>query len=133
MSELIGSLALLDVARAGYGFAAGVHALFGLYLLLAWRGGHPGLLLFAAVALGAAWSGSAYLALGGDGAFMPVLASVFDALRIGAWFAFLLVLLTMLPANRQPANMLCRPCLIDPQSRKWDRLFVLPSLTYSTG
>ncbi|MCB1888653.1 MAG: PEP-CTERM system histidine kinase PrsK [Rhodocyclaceae bacterium] len=103
---------MLDVARAGYGFAAGVHALFGLYLLLAWRGGHPGLLLFAAVALGAAWSGSAYLALGGDGAFMPVLASVFDALRIGAWFAFLLVLLTMLGGDRRPLIWVCAGVIV---------------------
>ncbi|MCB1955988.1 MAG: PEP-CTERM system histidine kinase PrsK [Rhodocyclaceae bacterium] len=91
---------MLDVARAGYGFAACVHALFGLYLLLAWRGGRPGMLLLGAVGLGAVWSGSAFLALGGDSPALALIASVVDYVRIGAWFAFLLVLLRMLGVDR---------------------------------
>ena len=100
MPELIGDLQLLDIGKAGYILAAVAHGLFALYLLLAWRGGRAGATLLAAVLGGSLWSVGAYLALANGDHWLFVATGMLDALRIGAWYAFLLVLLELSGSDR---------------------------------
>ncbi|MCB1905842.1 MAG: PEP-CTERM system histidine kinase PrsK [Rhodocyclaceae bacterium] len=100
MSDLIGDLELLDVGKIGYLLAAIAHGLFALYLLLAWRGGRFGAALLGAVLGGALWSIGAYLALASGRLWVFVAAGLLDVLRIGAWYACLLVLLELSGSDR---------------------------------
>lgn len=93
MSELISEFDLVGVARAGYGLAALAHALFAIYLLLAWRGGRAGAGLLVAVLCGGAWSVTTYFALTYGGAVPGAIAGISDAIRIGAWYALMLILM----------------------------------------
>jgi putative PEP-CTERM system histidine kinase len=89
-----------EVAVWGYGAASATYFLFGLYLLLASRRGLPGGSLLLAVISSAFWAlASAFFALRPDGALRQVVA-VLDIFRGASWFAFLLVLLQPLGANR---------------------------------
>ncbi|HAF55907.1 MAG TPA: PEP-CTERM system histidine kinase PrsK [Thauera sp.] len=91
---------MAEVATWSYGLAAFAYFFFGLYIFFAWRGALPGGVLFAAVALSFAWT--AFSALGASEP-RPVLAlgaAVFDILRSGAWYAFLIVLSRPLWAGR---------------------------------
>ena len=84
---------LTTVAAWSYGLAGFGYAAFGLYLGISWRGGLRGLTLLIAVGLTAAW---ALLDLAFALTQVPVLialGAVVDVLRIGAWYAFLLVLI----------------------------------------
>jgi len=80
------------VAAWGYGIAGFGYAAFALYLRFGLRGGLRGLALLTAVGLTAAW---AFLGLAFALAQAPILfalGAVVDVLRVGAWFAFLLLL-----------------------------------------
>jgi len=84
---------LTTVAAWSYGIAGFAYAAFALYLGLGWRGGSRGLALLVAVGLTAAW---AFINLGfavGQEQILFSLAAVADVLRIGAWYAFLLLLI----------------------------------------
>ena len=83
---------MLEVAAWSYGVAAFAYLAFGLYIFFAWRGALPGGVLFAAVTLSALWSGLSALGVTGSGMSVSLAASVADVLRIGAWYAFLIVL-----------------------------------------
>ena len=77
-----------------YGLAAGLFALLALRLAIAWRPGlRPGLLL-CAMAASALWAGAVVVALAQPADHEWWLAArVLDAVRIGAWIAFLAVVL----------------------------------------
>lgn len=84
---------LQTISAWSYGLAGVGYALFALQLGLGWRGGVRGLALLAAVGLSAAW-GLLTLAFAlWQAAPALILAGVFDVLRSGAWYAFLLILL----------------------------------------
>ena len=82
---------LTTVAAWSYGLAAVAYGALGLYLMPGSRGGSRRLSLFIAVALTAAW---ALLNLAGVLEQAPMLLAlgvVADTLRLGAWYAFLLL------------------------------------------
>ena len=81
------------VAAWSYGIAGFGYAVFALYLRFGLRGGLRGLALLTAVGLTAAW---AFLQLAFALTHAPVyfaFGAVVDVLRVGAWFAFLLLLI----------------------------------------
>ncbi len=81
------------VAAWSYGLAGFGYAAFAMYLRFGLRGGLRGVALLAAVGLTAAW---AFLDLAFALAQAPILfalGAVVDVLRVGAWFAFLLLLI----------------------------------------
>ena len=80
------------VAAWGYGLAGCGYAAFAIYLRFGLRGGLSGMALLTAVSLTAAWG---FLGLAFALAHAPILfalGAVVDVLRVGAWFAFLLLL-----------------------------------------
>jgi len=84
---------LMTVAAWSYGIAGFGYAVFAIYLGISWRGGPRGLALLIAVGLTAAWAlFDLAFALTHAQALMT-LGAVVDVLRIGAWYAFLLVLI----------------------------------------
>ena len=88
-------LDLADFASWGYGLTALVYGVFALYLYAAWRGSKVGGCLLAAVVLSCVWAlvnlwWTVYRP--GEQTYM-LGVGVADALRIGGWFVFLLVLL----------------------------------------
>ena len=83
---------LTTVAAWSYGFAGIAYAAFAAYLAFGPRGGGRGLALTLAVGLTAAWS---LLQLAYVETLAPTLLTVgnaVDVLRIGAWYAFVLLL-----------------------------------------
>lgn len=86
-----------QVSAWSYAAAAVVHALFGIYLGVAWKQGSRGGFLIVAVGVSAAWAALnwSFAVLGWGWLFQ--LANLVDVLRMGAWFGFLVALL------RQPA------------------------------
>jgi putative PEP-CTERM system histidine kinase len=86
---------LYSPAFWSYGLAALVFAAFAVRLLMAWRGGVRATVLLAAIASSALWAGAVTAALSvptGDAAWWLV-ARLLDAVRMGAWIAFLMLLL----------------------------------------
>ena len=84
---------MLEVAYWGYGFAAVAYVIFGVYAFLAWRGGRAGAALLTAIFSSGLWAiASAAYARTSDPLVMG-LSGVLDAVRTGAWYAFLVVLL----------------------------------------
>ena len=84
---------LANAAAWCYGLAGFGYAAFALYLGFGWRGGLRGLALLVAVGLTSVWG-----LLGLVFALAPTPAllafgAVADVLRIGAWYAFLLLLM----------------------------------------
>lgn len=87
-------LALSQVSVWSYAFAAIVHAVFGLYLGVAWKKGGRGALLIAAAVMGAFWAGANWAFSVSGWAWLFQLANLFDVLRLAAWFGFLIALLS---------------------------------------
>ena len=84
---------LYDPIIWSYGFAALIFAAFAVRLLLSWRGGLRASVAFGAAIASTLWAGFVIAAL-----IFPIselwrAARFFDAMRIGAWLAFLLLLL----------------------------------------
>jgi putative PEP-CTERM system histidine kinase len=99
------------VAAWSYGVAGVAYAVFALYLGAGWRGGPRGLALIAAVGLTALWAlaGMAF-ALAQSPVFYSIAAFV-DVLRIGSWFAFLILLIGRPQAGPAAGETLRAPWL----------------------
>ncbi|MBN8443739.1 MAG: PEP-CTERM system histidine kinase PrsK [Thauera sp.] len=91
-----------EVAFSAYGAAAAAYLIFGLYALLAWRGGASGYALLGAIAASCLWALSAALSARAPDQFPLELSGLADALRTGAWYAFLIILLRTL--SERPAR-----------------------------
>ena len=81
-----------QVAAWSHAIAAVIHALFAVYLGLAWRNGSRGSFLIAAMGLSALWASAnwAFVLTGWNWLFL--LGNLLDVLRMGAWFGFLVAL-----------------------------------------
>ena len=84
---------LAEFAVWGYGLAALVYFIFGVYLYAAWHGALKGGLLLAAVGLSFLWALTSALLPGQAVGWLYQLALALDVSRSAAWFAFLLLLL----------------------------------------
>jgi hypothetical protein len=85
---------LYSPALWSYGVAAVLFTAFAMRLGIAWRGGLPSSVLLGAVAASALWACAVVAALAlEDGAAWRAAARVLDVARIGAWLAFLALLL----------------------------------------
>ena len=84
---------LYDPIIWSYGFAALIFAAFAARLLLSWRGGLRASVAFGAAIASTLWAGFVIAALAFPISELWRAARFFDALRIGAWLAFLLLLL----------------------------------------
>ena len=76
-----------------YGFAALIFAAFAVRLSLSWRGGLRASVVFGAAAASALWAGFVFAALALSTPELWSLARIFDVVRVGAWLAFLMLLL----------------------------------------
>ena len=83
---------LTTVAAWSYGLAGFAYTAFAVYLGLGWRGGQRSRTLAVAVGLTAAWALVNVLLSVTQAPWLFVFGSVVDVLRIGAWYAFLLLL-----------------------------------------
>ena len=81
-----------DVATWSYGLAASAYFFFGLYIFFAWRGALPGGVLFGAVTVSFIWAALSAANADEPSGGLALGAAVFDLLRSGAWYAFLIVL-----------------------------------------
>lgn len=90
-----------QVSAWSHATAAIVHALFAIYLGLAWRHGSRGSFLIAAMVISALWASAnwAFALTGWNWLFM--LGSLLDVLRMGAWFGFLVALVFQPVAARE--------------------------------
>ncbi|MBL8379792.1 MAG: PEP-CTERM system histidine kinase PrsK [Burkholderiales bacterium] len=92
-----------------YGVAALLYAAFAGHLAWSkrdWRAGPASAAMFAAACLTATWAGlSVAVGLAREVTLLPV-AFIADALRYGAWYAFLLLLIRPVGAARSPARFL---------------------------
>jgi putative PEP-CTERM system histidine kinase len=105
---------LATVTAWSYGLAAVGYAAFALQLGFGWRGGLRGLALLAAVALSAGW-GLLVLAYAWLGS--PLLlagAALADVLRVGGWFAFLLLLVKRPDGDASPESGTQQPSWLMP-------------------
>lgn len=84
---------MLEVAYWGYGLAAVAYLFFGVYAFVAWRGGAAGATLLAAISSSCLWALSSAVYARTADPLVIGLAGLLDALRAGAWYAFLIVLL----------------------------------------
>lgn len=96
---------LSQVSVWSYAFAAIVHALFGLYLAVAWKKGRRGALLIAAAAGGALWAGANWAFSVSGWGWLFQLANFFDILRLAAWFGFLVALLSQPSADGEKNDL----------------------------
>ena len=78
----------MDIATWSYGIAAVAFLAFALQLRLGWQGNLRGWLVFAAVVSSACWAGAVTGFLASRIIGFWVAAGLFDAVRLGAWFAF---------------------------------------------
>src|SRR6185369_17734572 len=83
---------LTIVAAWSYGLVGFAYSALAIYLGLGWRGGQRGRALAAAVALTAGWALVNLMLAVTQAPWLYLFASVVDVLRIGAWYAFLLLL-----------------------------------------
>lgn len=90
---------LSQVSVWSYAFAALVHAVFGLYLVVAWRKGARGGLLIGATVASALWAGASWAFALSGWVWLFQLASLLDVLRLAAWFGFLIALLSQPSAD----------------------------------
>ena len=82
---------LTTVAAWSYGIAGSVYAAFALYLLFGWRGGKRGGAMMVAVGLTAAWALIEFAFASTQGETLHAVGAFVDVLRVGAWYAFLLL------------------------------------------
>ncbi|MBS0513276.1 MAG: PEP-CTERM system histidine kinase PrsK [Proteobacteria bacterium] len=84
---------MLEVAYWGYGLAAIAYLIFGVYAFLAWRGGPAGATLLGAILASCLWALASAAYARTDNPLLFGLCGVLDAVRTGAWYAFLVMLL----------------------------------------
>ncbi len=84
---------LQDPALWSYGFGTMVFAAFAVRLSLRWHGGPRASILLCTTVASALWAGCAVADLAFPAAGLWGLARFLDAIRLGAWLAFMLVLL----------------------------------------
>ena len=84
---------IYDPTIWSYGFAALIFAAFAVRLSLGWRGGLRAHAIFIAAVASTLWAGFVFAALAFPAPGFWWLARLFDALRIFAWLAFLLLLI----------------------------------------
>ncbi|ATE59088.1 XrtA/PEP-CTERM system histidine kinase PrsK [Thauera sinica] len=84
---------MLEVAYWGYGLAAVAYLIFGVYAFLAWRGGAAGAALLGAIATSCLWALTAAAYARTADPMLIGLSALLDAVRTGAWYAFLIILL----------------------------------------
>ena len=102
------------VAAWSYGLAGFGYAAFGLYMWVGSRGGLRGVALLTAVALTAAW-GFINLAVAlAHAPYLFALGTMVDVLRMGAWFAFMLLLIGRRRAGAEDAGPAARVVLDRP-------------------
>ncbi|MBL0283029.1 MAG: PEP-CTERM system histidine kinase PrsK [Zoogloea sp.] len=77
-----------------YAFAALLHGLFGLYLVVAWRKGRQGIFLIAAVVTSGLWAAANWAFAASGWVWMFQLGNLLDVLRMAAWFGFLVAMLS---------------------------------------
>lgn len=92
---------MFGLALWGYGIAALCYAAFGLYVYKAWRGGAPGGALLGSIAASCGWAAANFLLAREAEGSAQLAAVVLDAVRSGAWYVFLLLLLRPLGARRR--------------------------------
>ncbi len=85
--------AFSQVSAWSYAFAATLHALFGIYLGMAWRRGRRGAFLLAVVAASALWAGVNWAFSLSGWVWLFQLGNLLDVLRMAAWFGFLIAML----------------------------------------
>lgn len=113
---------LSQVSVWSYAFATLVHAVFGLYLVVAWRKGARGGFLIVATLVSALWAGASWAFSATGWIWLFQLACLLDVLRLGAWFGFLLALLSQ-PSQDSSENAL----------PGWPRPWVLGVITLSAA
>ncbi len=91
-----------------YGIAALIFIAFAARILLGWRGGLRASVLFFAVLASAAWAGSVWATLQYQTMGWWRLACTTDAIRIGAWLAFLPLLLESGPQQTRTGTVAAR-------------------------
>jgi hypothetical protein len=96
---------LSQVSVWSYAFATLVHAVFGLYLVVAWRKGSRGGLLIGATVASALWAGVSWAFAVSGWMWLFQLASLLDVLRLAAWFGFLIALISQPSADGLKTNL----------------------------
>lgn len=94
-----------------YGFAALIFTAFAVRLALSWRGGRRAYVVFGAAVASTLWAACVFAALIFSIPELWSLARIFDVARLGAWLAFLMLLLGEWPEMPVTANRL--------NSRSW--------------
>jgi putative PEP-CTERM system histidine kinase len=84
---------LFDPTIWSYGFAAMIFSAFAVRLTLGWRGGAKAWAVMGAAVASTLWAGAVVAAVAFPRPELWWLARFFDAVRLGAWLAFLLLLL----------------------------------------
>jgi len=84
---------LAEFAIWGYGLAAIAYLCFGGYFYAAWKGASTGGALLVAVLVSCAWAAVSCWAALAPGEHIVIAAQVLDAIRNGAWYLFILMLL----------------------------------------
>ncbi len=90
---------MLTIGAIGYAATGVLYLLLAILLVTTWRGQKIGAFLIAAVAVSVVWSAllTAYIAYG---SLDSSLIALFDALRLSAWIAFLVVLVSRIGVIR---------------------------------
>lgn len=91
-----------EVAFWAHGAAAVAYLIFWLYALIAWRGSASGFALLGAVGASCLWALSAAASVRAPEVFPLAFSAGVDALRTGAWYLFLIILLRTL--SERPAR-----------------------------
>ena len=112
-------------ASWSYGLAAACYAVFAIRLAMGWRGSLRATLLIAATIATSLWAASNVLIGLWASPTAWLVANAFDALRYGAWFAFIAYLLKGPTADDPRATVLSAPAV------RWTAVIVLAALAAS--
>jgi hypothetical protein len=112
-------------ASWSYGLAAACYAVFALRLAIGWRGDLRATLLITATIATALWAASNILVARWATPTTWLFANALDALRYGAWFAFLAYLLKGPKTDEPTAAVLSAPVA------RWTIVFVIAGLVAS--
>ena len=118
---------LATAASWSYGLAAACYAVFAIRLAIGWRGDLRATLLIVATIATTLWAASNIFVVLSAVSTAWLVANAFDALRYGAWFAFLGYLLKGPTAEEPKAAFLSAPVV------RWTIVFVLPGLAASVA
>ena len=116
---------LATAASWSYGLAAACYAVFAIRLAIGWRGDLRATLLIVATIATTLWAASNIFVVLSAVSTAWLVANAFDALRYGAWFAFLGYLLKGPTAEEPKAAFLSAPVV------RWAIVFVLAGLAAS--